>query len=324
MSGFWSSQEVLLTGATGFLGSILARRMIDANAHVSVLTRDAARARDLEAEGATVVEGDITDPATFDIGTPDVVVHAAAWVAFGIPENKHELFWETNVEGTKHVLDEAKNADVARFCHISSVAAIGPTPSGLYPEERAVERRYPEFTSLYEEAKHAAHEHVLDNHGRMQTTLPMPSVVLGLDGDAGGLIRAHHAGKLWNVSGDNPTGFVHVEDVVDGILAAIQHGEGPYILNDENLVVDQLLDRFEQASGIPAPDHTIPLWVLKAAAGAIEPAYHLLGKVPPLSKSLLRSLELPMTYSSLRASEELGFEPDMVQNLEDDFAELEG
>lgn len=324
MTGFWDGRGVFLTGGTGFIGGQLARRMLKQGADVTVMTRDASRASDLAEVGCDVHEGDITDPDTIDVGDADTVIHGAAWVAYGIPKRKRELFYETNVDGTKHVLAAAKDAGVERFSHLSSVAAIGPTPAGLYPEERAVDGRYPEYESLYAETKHKAHLHVLEEHGSMRTTLPMPSVVIGLGSDFEGILRSYANGMRFSLKGDTPTGFVHVQDTVDGILAAVEHGEGPYILNEYNLLFDELLDRFEQASGIPKPDRQLPLWLLKGAARVLEVPYHLRGKVPPLSSEILRSLGTPKTYAADRAVEDLGWEPDLDAHLEDDFAQLTG
>lgn len=322
MAGFWTDREVFLTGGTGFIGTQLARRMRDAGAEVTVMTRDAARAEHLAEIGCDVHEGDLTDPDTIDVHGADTVVHGAAWVAYGIPRAKEELFRETNVDGTKHVLQAAKDAGAERFCHLSSVAAIGPTPAGLYPEERAVEGRYPTYKSLYEETKHKAHVHVLEEHGSMRTTLPMPSVVLGLGSDFEGLLRSYADGMRFGLKGDNPTGFVHVQDTVDGILAAIEHGEGPYILNDRNLTFRELFALFEDVSGIPAPKRNLPVGLAKGLVSVLQTPHRLMGKVPPLSTELLRSLELPFTYSAQKARKELGWEPALEEHLAEDFHEL--
>lgn len=322
MADFWDGRDVFLTGGTGFIGSELTRRMLKQGADVTVMTRDAENASHLTELGAGVHEGNITDPDSIEIGDADTVVHGAAWVAYGIPKAKEELFRATNVDGTKHVLAAAKEAGVERFCHLSSVAAIGPTPAGLYPEERAVEGRYPHFESLYAETKHEAHVHVLENHGSMRSTLPMPSVVVGLGSDFEGILRSFVDGMSFSIKGDTPTGFVHVQDTVDGILAAIEHGEGPYVLNDQNLLFDQFIQLLEAVSGIEAPDRKLPLSVVKAATAVLEKPYLWRGKVPPLSTELLNSLESPKTYSSAKARDELGWEPEMERYLEEDLAEL--
>lgn len=322
MASFWSGQDVFLTGGTGGLGSHLARLLLGLGADVTVLTRDASRASDLEEAGVDVVEGDITDRSSIPLEQTDVVIHGGAWVAYGIPPNKKDLFHRTNVEGTKNVLQEAKDADADRFCHVSSTAAIGPTPAGLYGEDRAVDRRFPTYLSSYAETKHKAHVHVLEEHEPLRTTLAMPSVVLGRGTFTEPLMRRFADGMRFSLDGDTPTGFVHLEDTVDGILAAIEEGEGPYVFNDLNLTIADLFDVFQEASGIPAPTRKVPIGLFRAWAGLVETPYHLLGKVPPLSSELVDSLEKPHTYSAARAHEELGFNPSLEAHLSRDFDEI--
>lgn len=323
MGAFWDGQHVYLTGGTGFIGTGIARRITEAGAQVTALTRDASRGQHLSEMGCKIVEGNVLEPGT--LGVPedtDIVIHGAAWVAYGIPSKKADLFKATNIDGTRHVLEAAKDAGARTFCHLSSVAAIGPTPAGLYTEERVHQGRYPEYKSLYEETKHKAHVLVEENAGSMRTVLPMPGVVLGLDGEFDALLRGYADGKLWSLKGDNPSPFVHVEDTVDGVVTAVEKGKGPYILADQNLTLDQLLHLFEEASGIPVPDRRVSVGVAKAGATVLQVPYHLMGKVPPLSRELIEQLEIPYTVSSQRAVKELGWTPDLVGHLREDFDRL--
>jgi dihydroflavonol-4-reductase len=322
MASFWSNRRVFLTGGTGGIGSRLARLMLDLGAEVTVLTRDASRARDLAEAGCKVEEGDVTRPGTFDVAGHDTVVHAAAWVAYGVPPAKRDLFVETNVEGTRTVLAAAEDAGAERFCHVSSTAAIGPTPAGLYGEDRALEGRFPTYQSLYARTKHQAHELVLEEAEDVRVTLPMPSVVLGEGTEAEGLLRSYASGRTFGVKGDTPTGFVHLEDTVDGILAAIERGEGPYVLNDLNLTVRELFELFQQASGIDPPSIDLPVGLLKALSRVVEAPYRWRGKVAPLSYELVDSLEKPHMYSAGRAHEELGWTPNLEAHLARDFERI--
>ncbi|MDX1611363.1 MAG: hypothetical protein R3185_03270, partial [Candidatus Thermoplasmatota archaeon] len=72
----------------------------------------------------------------------------------------------------------------------------------------------------------------------------------------------------------------------------------------------------------PVPERSLPLWVLKAVSTAVQTPYHLLGKVPPLSREIIDALEVPLTYSSQRAVDELGWQPSLVDRLAEDFQAL--
>lgn len=319
MAAFWRDRDVFITGGTGDIGSALTKLLMGLGAEVTVLSRTPERASGLAEAGARLVQGDVQDPSSFEIPEGSTVVHGAAWVAYGIPEAKEALFRATNVQGTKHVLQAAKEANAERFCHISSCAAIGPTPAGLYGEERAVERRFPTYQSLYAETKHRSHVHVLENHGPLRTTLVMPSVVIGLGTWTEPLMRRFADGLRFGIKGDTPTGFVHLDDVIEGTLAAIEHGQGPYVLNDQNLTFTELFTLFQETSGIPAPTRRIPIGLVKNLARILQTPYHLRGKVPPLSTELVQSLEKPHAYSAARAHEDLGFTPQMRPHLARDF-----
>lgn len=322
MPRFWDAQRVFLTGGTGFLGGKLAAAMVEAGAEVTCLSRTRERAAPLEALGCEIVLGDVTDPESIVMDRPTTVVHGAAWVALGIPRKKRQRFWETNVEGTRNVLEAAKQAGAKRFCHVSSVAAIGATPSGLYDESRVNEGRVPLYKSYYEETKHAAHLLVQQHHGKLRTTYVMPGVILGLDGPFDVMQRAYARGKLWSLKDDNPTGYVHVDDVVTGTLAAIEHGEGPYLFVEENLTLDQLFALFEEVSGVPRPQRAVSVRTLGVLARIVEAPYRLRGKVPPLAHETVAGAALPLTYSSQRAVQGLGWKPDMRAHLAAEFARL--
>jgi len=117
-------RTVLVTGATGLIGSHAARLFHDRGWRVRALARPGSDVRFLEGLGATVVLGDVTEPSTLSGAAEGcrAVVHAAAFLGGAAP---WERFREVNVEGTRHVLSEAVRAGCRRFVHVSSVAAYG-------------------------------------------------------------------------------------------------------------------------------------------------------------------------------------------------------
>jgi len=323
MPPFWEGRRVFMTGATGFIGRYLAEALVRHGAQVSALARPRADTAFLRSLGVRVVPGDVTDPSTILLGDAQMVVHGAAWVGFGLTAKKNKVMWRTNVEGTRNVLLSAADAKVRRFVHVSSVAAVGSTPAGLYAEDRldpAV--RLPYFLSEYERTKWAA-QRLVDEADGLKTTSVLPGVVLGLGGGFEPLMRMFLSGRLARVPvGDAPTGVVHVRDVVAGIVAAAEVGDGPYLLVDENLTLWETIELFAKASGRPPPVKTMSWAWLKAVIWPMEAAYHLAGKTPPLSKELYRSAMVPKTYDAARARKELGWTPDALGALAADFEAL--
>ena len=146
-------QRVLVTGASGFIGSHLAERLLAHGSQVRVLVRRPERVAAMAAAGAEVRVGDLTDPATLrgSCDGIDIVYHAGAWL--GTPYTR-EAAWAANVTGTKDMAAEALRAGVRRFVHISSIAVYGPVRSGTVTEDAPLWKG----VELYGDSKIAAEE----------------------------------------------------------------------------------------------------------------------------------------------------------------------
>ena len=314
----FTGRKVYLTGATGFIGSHVARRLLDEGAEVTCLVRPRTPAADLEHRGATIVRGDITVPASLDLTGQHVLIHAAAWVGYGLPAGKLAHFRRTNVEGTENVLHAAKRAKVAKVVHVSSIAAIGATGSGVATEET---RREAEAESEYAATKTAAHELALK--ADLMTAIPMPGVVVGREGPFDPLLRALARGRVPALPGDDAVkGFAHVEDVAEGILLCAAKGHGPYLLVDENMRATELFVAALEEAGLRVPRHRIATSLVVGAGATVEGAYKLVGRTPPFSGELLSALKRPMSYDASKARKELGWRPDLVKRLAADLRAL--
>lgn len=316
----FTERKVYLTGATGFIGGVVARRLVEEGATLTCLVRPQTQAGDLERLGATVVRGDITNPATLDLAGQHVLIHAAAWVGYGLPARKLDLFRRTNVEGTRNVLHAAERAGVGKLVHVSSIAAIGATASGGADEQTP---RATTFQSEYERTKTDAHEIALK--AAAPSAIPMPGVVLGRGGPFDRLLIALARGKVPALPGDDAAkGYVHVEDVAEGILLGALKGHGPYLLVDDNLRTTELFVAALEEAGLPVPRRRIASSLIVGAGSAVEGIYKLLGKTPPFSGELLHALRVPMSYDSSRARKELGWRPELVRRLAEDLKVLSG
>lgn len=314
----FTGRKVYLTGATGFIGGAVARRLIDEGASLTCLVRPKTPAAALEHMGATVVRGDVTQPATLDLSGQHILIHAAAWVGYGLPKGKIPLFRATNIEGTRNMVHAAERANVGKVVHVSSIAAIGATSTGMADEES---RRGEVFQSEYERTKTAAHEIALK--AGAPAAIPMPGVVLGLGGPFDVLLSRLARGKLYALPRDDAVkGYVHVDDVAEGILLCALKGRGAYLLVDENVRTTELFVAALEEAGLPVPRRRVPSKLIVGAGDLVEGAYKLVGRTPPISGELLHALTVPMSYDSAKARKELGWRPELVKRLAEDLARL--
>lgn len=314
----FTGRKVYVTGATGFIGGHVARRLLHEGASVTCLVRPQTNAGDLERMGATIARGDITNPASLDLAGHQLLIHCAAWVGYGLPAKKLPLFRRTNVEGTQNVIHAAERAGVGKVVHVSSIAAIGATQTGKADEGTL---RGDHFQSEYERTKTAAHEIALK--AATPAAVPMPGVVLGRGGPFDPLLRQLARGNVPFLPADDAIkGFVHVEDTAEGILLAALKGHGAYLLVDENVRTTELFVAALEEAGLPVPRRRIRASLVVGAGNTVEAAYKLVGKTPPFSGELLHSLTVPMSYDSSKARHELGWRPDLVKRLAEDLKQF--
>lgn len=312
----FSGRRVFLTGATGFIGGVVARKLLSEGAAVTCLVRPATNAGDLARLGAQIMRGSVTEPATLDLSGHDTLIHAAAWVGHGLPPKKRPVLHHTNVGGTENVLHAAERAGVAKVVHVSSIAAIGAAASGGPITEETP--RAASYRSEYERSKTEAH--ALAIKATIPTAIPMPGLVVGRGGPFDNLFTALARGRVPALPGDDAVkGWVHVDDCAEGILLCALKGMGPYLLVDENMRATELFVEALEEAGLKIPRRRVPSSLLVGTAGLLEGAYNIAGKTPPISRELLSGLTVPMEYDSSRARRELGWDPDLVGRLARDF-----
>jgi dihydroflavonol-4-reductase len=299
------------------IGQAIVRDLQRAGAGVATLSRRGARPGNPD---HTALTGDVSEAASLDFRGFDAVVHAAAFVSFGLPAKKQRVLHTTNVEGTRNVLDAAARDGVRKVVHVSSVAALGDT-LGERRDESWFRERPQVFQSAYERSKYEAHRILLDE-SRVERAAIMPSVVLGLGDSSSGVVRRAYLERRWPVVIDHPgtIGFVHVEDVAAATRLALERGDGAYIVDEAAMTVPQLFARLESVTGVPAPRRVLPFTLLRIGAAVAEPISHLLGKRAALSREYVRSLAKDHRFDATRARQELGWDPDMDRHLAADAA----
>ena len=306
----------LVTGAAGFLGSHVARQLLARKESVRVLLRPTSQNRaiaDLPLEYAT---GDLRDPASLDRAMNGVrrVFHVAA--DYRLWARRPKEIYESNVTGTKNVLEAAKRAGVEQFIYTSTVATVAVDRPQL-PNE-ATESQLGEMVGHYKRSKWLAEKEALNAaKSGLPLIVVMPTTPVGpwdwKPTPTGKIILDFLNGKM---PGYVETGlnFVGVEDCAAGHLLAAEKGKigERYLLGAENLTLKQVLDELEKITGLPAPRLKIPHGLALGAA-YVETAFsRLVGREPQIPVEGVKIARHLMFVDCSRGQRELGFRPGPV------------
>jgi dihydroflavonol-4-reductase len=277
--------KVLVTGATGFVGSNVAAALATRGDHVRALRRTTSQLKALEGVPVDYAVGDILDSDSLLAAMQgcELVFHVAAMSQYW--RSSKETVYQVNVEGTRNVVQAALAAGVQRVVHTSSVAALGYPPHGTAADESQV---FPTELSWwpYGHSKHLAELEVQMAVERgLSAVIVNPTIVIGprdVNFISGSLIRASVKDQLLVVppGGSN---IVHVDDVVDGHLAAAESGRvgERYILGGENLSHWDAAVTIASVTGGPRPRLVLPHWALPPLARIID-TFNALSPWPPL------------------------------------------
>jgi dihydroflavonol-4-reductase len=308
----------LVTGATGFLGSHVARALARRGEDIRVLVRASSDVRALEGIAAERCLGDLRDRASLDRAMQGVqrVFHVAAdyrlWARD--PREIHE----SNVTGTQNLLDAARHAGVKKFVYTSTVATIAVPRDGELPNE-TTKSSLGEMIGHYKRSKFEAEAcAVRAAESGLPVVIVNPTTPVG-PGDwkptpTGKIIVDFLSGKM---PGYVETGlnFVPVEDCAQGHLLAAERGRvgERYILGGHNLTLKQMLDMLSYASGRPSPRWKFP-YVLAYAAGCVDSGVsRLLGREPQIPLEGVRMARHKMFVDASKAERELDFAPGAIE-----------
>jgi len=305
-------EKVLVTGATGFAGSHLCRRLAKAGYVVRALARDRNRGVDLQLSGVEVIIGDLRDPQSLRQASKgiDVVYHIAA--VYREANLSRKEMWETNVLGTRSLLDAAIEAGVKRFVHCSTIGVHGNIKKPPANEETAYGPG-----DIYQETK-AEGERVVRRYmaeGRLPVVVFRPAGIYG-PGDSRflKLFRAIQLGRFVMLgSGRITYHLVYIDDLIDGILLCgtqekslgevfILGGKAPVTLNDLVLVIAQTL-------GVRPPKLRFPVTPVYVAALLCEFGCKPFGINPPLYRRRVDFFRKNRAFDISKARTALGFDP---------------
>ncbi len=306
---------ILVTGATGFLGSAVARQVLAAGHSVRLLVRGTSDRRNLTGLDAELVEGDLRERSSLAAAVKgcDGLFHVAAdyrlWV-------RHpQTLYETNVDGTRNLMLAAADAGVSRIVYTSSVAALGLHADGT-PADEESDVTFDNMIGHYKCSKFLAEEgvHRLVEKQGLPITIVNPATPVGPRD-----IRPTPTGRLvLDAANGNMPAYVdtglciaHVDDVARGHLLAYAKGQvgRRYILGGENLSLREILACIAEITGTQAPRIRLPRAPLYPLALLAQAWARVSGATqePRLTVDGLRMSHKRMYFSSHRAEEELGY-----------------
>ncbi len=306
--------KVLVTGANGFLGSWLVRRLIADGHEVFSLVRKTSDLSELEGIPTNYLYGDVTDLQSLMAAFPgmDAVFHLAGLIAY--KKSEREKMEKVNVQGTRNVVEACQAAHTPRLVYISSVVAVGAgfTADQILNEESAYNISH--LNLGYFETKHEAEKIVKAACDRKEidAVILNPSTIYG-PGDARKGSRktqlkvAQGKFKFYTSGGVN---VVAVEDAVSGIVSAWKKGRTGerYILAGENLSIKRLFEIIAREAGQAPPKTLLPSFALHLI-GMIGDLMGSLGMKSPISRENAWTSTMFHWFDSSKAQRELDFKP---------------
>ena len=312
--------KAFITGATGFIGGNLARLLLADGHQVRALVRAHSDRRNLSGLPLELAEGDLDNPQQLaeQIAGCEAVFHVAALYSLWAKDSA--AIYRANVTGTENILAAAQMAQVKRFIHTSSVAAIGVPPAGLSATEttittvEALVSDYKKSKFLAEQAARKAAKNGLD------VVIVNPSTPVGaydVKPTPTGEIVLRFLQNRMPAYVHTGLNLIDVEDVARGHILAWQKGRTGerYILGHRNLTLQEMLQLLAQITGRPAPKFAVPHLLPLAVAFVDEKILaRYFGKTPQVSYSSVQMSQHAMYYDSSKAVRELGLPQGSIED----------
>lgn len=304
--------QILVTGAAGFTGGNLTRRLAADGHMVRALVREPDRSSDLIDLGVELFKGDLRDPDSIReaMSGVDLVYHIGALFR---PENvSRQDMWDVNVQGTKNMLDAAEEVGVQRFVHCSTIGVHGDVENPPATEESPYAPK-----DYYQESKTAGEQLVRQymDEGRLPITIFRPAGIYG-PGDLRflKLVKPIKKGRFVMIGkGETLFHMVYIDDLVDGIILCgtkpeaigqiyILAGREPVALNDLVKITADILN-------VSPPRWQVPYAPVFMAGHLCELVFKPFGIHPPLYRRRVSFFKNTRWFDITKAQQELGFNP---------------
>jgi len=304
---------VFLTGATGFVGSHVARSLAAQGADLRLLVRPASDLRNIQELQAERVIGDLRDTASLKkaVAGCDVIFHVAADYRLWVRDP--EQMYRSNVEGTRAILEAARENRVRRVVYTSSVATMGFQSNGhLADEDSPVSLA--SMIGPYKRSKFMAEEIAVEaGRSGMDVVVVNPTTPVGerdIKPTPTGRIVVDFLKKKFPAYVDTGLNLVDVAECARGHVAALEKGKSGerYILGGENLTLKQILDKLAVITGLPSPSIKVP-HLVALATGVVDQVFtgYIRNREPRATIDAVRMGRKKMFVSSSKAERHLGW-----------------
>ncbi|HZI56782.1 MAG TPA: hopanoid-associated sugar epimerase [Verrucomicrobiae bacterium] len=305
--------KAFITGATGFVGSHVARALAARGADLRLLVRSTSRTDNIADLQAEVATGDLRDPESLKKAMTgcDFVFHVAADYRLWVRDP--EQMYRSNVEGTRAIIRAAQESGVQRVIYTSSVATMGFTREGhIAREDSPVSLR--EMVGHYKRSKFMAEQIALEaGRNGANVVVVNPTTPIGeydIKPTPTGRIVVDFLKRKFPAYVDTGLNLADVKEVARGHLLAMEKarpGER-YILGGQNLTLKQILDKLAELTGLPSPTMKVPHGV--AMGFAVFDQFFtgmIMGKEPRATIDAVKMGRKKMFASSSKAEHELGY-----------------
>lgn len=306
---------VMVTGATGYLGSKLTDELLARGSALHLLCRSVPSPELRNSAGVSIYQGDIqdTDSIRRAMKGTRTVYHLAAYARLWAKDP--DLYRKLNVEGTRNVLQAAIDEHVEKMVYVSTAGVVGPSADRPMDEEMP---RNAGFFNSYERTKWEAEQLCLSFSKKgLPVTIVNPARIYGPGPDTGSnpvtkLVELFIQGK-WKVvpgSGNDIGSYCYVDDVVDGLVQAMEKGKSGerYLLGGVNASFNELIETISKISGVRSRVRHLPFPILEAFSYGQLLHAKITGKPPLVTPDWLRKYRYNWALDSTKAQRELGYQ----------------
>ena len=307
--------KILITGATGFIGSRLVRALVEKGYLCRCLVRETSNVDDINnLDNVELVYGDVTDPQSLKgiVRGIEVIYHLAGLMGHDSPSKKaFERFRRVNVEGTRNLLKECVGTDIRKIIHFSSTAAMGPVGANGPITETTACRPYTPYQVSKLESEEVARNFVERFNVPIVTIRPSMVYGPGFKGDFFTIAKVVKS-RIFPLfgRGENLSPALYVDDLIEVIQQLPEKGKAgeTYLITSErSYPLNRVVEIMESHLGIRTLKVPTPIWLAKTGAYLVEKSSALLGIKPVVTYKNICSTVTNRIFDVSKAKHELGF-----------------